>query len=187
MDDIVRESGLSKGAIYGHFASKEELLLALQDRTLESRIREVTDRFQPADSVRARVRSLLAAALAAGARADRDRLRLNLEFLAAALRTRSLQARVDARYARSHQLFRDLLEEGRGSGEVRPDVDPDVTAAALVALLDGISLHRALTTRVPADWRTLLSVTERSVFDGIGTQPGRHSKRRARSPAGARP
>ena len=31
MDDIVNESGLSKGAIYHHYGSKKELFLALID------------------------------------------------------------------------------------------------------------------------------------------------------------
>src|SRR3982750_3143286 len=31
MDDVVRESGLSVGAIYSYFASKEDLFLALSD------------------------------------------------------------------------------------------------------------------------------------------------------------
>src|SRR5437868_924307 len=31
MDDVVRESGLSVGAIYSYFPSKEELFLALSD------------------------------------------------------------------------------------------------------------------------------------------------------------
>ena len=32
MNDIVAESGLSKGALYNHFNSKEELIVAIYDR-----------------------------------------------------------------------------------------------------------------------------------------------------------
>jgi AcrR family transcriptional regulator len=167
MDDIVRGSRLSKGAIYGHFASKEELLLALQDRNLETRIRQVTDRFRPNWSVRARLHALLSAALVASATADRDRSRLNIEFLAVALRTRPLRARVDARYSRSHELFRALLREGQQTGELRRDLDASVAASAILAFLDGIALHRALTTSVPGDSRPLLRGVERLFFGGL--------------------
>ena len=35
MDDIVEESGLSKGALYGYFKSKEDLFLALRARRID--------------------------------------------------------------------------------------------------------------------------------------------------------
>jgi AcrR family transcriptional regulator len=35
MDDLVRTSGLSKGTLYWHFSSKEEVFLALFDRFVE--------------------------------------------------------------------------------------------------------------------------------------------------------
>ena len=47
MDEIVRESGLSKGAIYGHFKSKEELFVALQDRQLEVQLDQLRSTFAP--------------------------------------------------------------------------------------------------------------------------------------------
>ena len=36
VDDIAREAGISKGACYQHFSSKEEIFIATLDRTLES-------------------------------------------------------------------------------------------------------------------------------------------------------
>ena len=35
MDDLADAAGLSKGSLYWHFHSKEQLLLALFDRTME--------------------------------------------------------------------------------------------------------------------------------------------------------
>ena len=41
MADIIAESGLSAGAIYGHFAGKRELIAALAERTLGARRTEL--------------------------------------------------------------------------------------------------------------------------------------------------
>lgn len=43
MADIINESGLSAGAIYGHFAGKEELFVAVAERILGARTSELAD------------------------------------------------------------------------------------------------------------------------------------------------
>ena len=43
MADIIAESGLSAGAIYGHFASKEDIVRAAASEILENRIAEVSE------------------------------------------------------------------------------------------------------------------------------------------------
>lgn len=43
MADIIAESGLSAGAIYGHFAGKQELALAVAERILGNRMIEIGD------------------------------------------------------------------------------------------------------------------------------------------------
>ena len=46
MDDVVRESGLSVGAIYTYFASKEDLFLALSDRRAEQTLSYLNELFR---------------------------------------------------------------------------------------------------------------------------------------------
>ena len=49
MADIIEESGLSAGAIYGHFAGKKELFAAVAGRALDSRRGELEARSGSAD------------------------------------------------------------------------------------------------------------------------------------------
>lgn len=44
MADIITESGLSAGAIYGHFDSKQEIMLSVARRVLVNRMAELTGR-----------------------------------------------------------------------------------------------------------------------------------------------
>src|ERR687883_426065 len=46
MDDVVRESGLSVGAIYTYFSSKEDLFLALADARSEQTLGYLNDLFR---------------------------------------------------------------------------------------------------------------------------------------------
>ena len=44
MADIITESGLSAGAIYGHFESKQEIAIAVAERIVGNRLQEFGDR-----------------------------------------------------------------------------------------------------------------------------------------------
>src|SRR5205814_8849938 len=46
MDDVVRESGLSVGAIYSYFPSKEDLFLALSDDRADQTLTYLNDLFR---------------------------------------------------------------------------------------------------------------------------------------------
>ena len=167
MNDIVRASGLSKGAIYGHFPSKADLVVALQDRVLEGRLMETALRFQAGEPARERIRKLVSLLFERGAASDREKARLNLQFIASALHSPRLRSQVDARYDRVHRLFRDLIAEGQRSGEFRGNLDPAATATAVIAVLDGLAVDWAFTSEGRFDSERLLPTLEGLLFEGL--------------------
>ena len=171
MDRIVKESGLSKGAIYGHFGSKEGLLLALEERTLEERVK-ASDRESPALASSAeRLRGLLRSVISEPTRVGRERTRLMLQLNASAAQTPSLRQRIGDRYERVHERFRDLLAAGVRSGEFRRDLDPEAASTALLALLDGVMVDWAFTASDRFEWDRLLPSIEAILFEGL-LEPG---------------
>jgi TetR/AcrR family transcriptional regulator, transcriptional repressor of aconitase len=204
MNAIVRASGLSKGAIYGHFSSKAELVLALQDRTLDARVSAVALQFQSSGSADDRLLELLHAQLGSILSSDRERSRLNLQFTASALQSPSSRAQVDVRYERMHALFGDLLREGMTSGGFRADLDTDATATAILGLLDGLAVDWAFTSGSRFDWKRVLHAIEALLSRGLrnagtaspsgalgvhrkGRQTNRSSRPRFASPSGSGP
>lgn len=167
MDDIVEASGLSKGAIYGHFESKEQLLLALQDLTLERRIEEVTSQFSDSVPPVERINRLLRTYIEWARAAPSEQLRLNLELLTAAARTRSLRAGIDDRYERHHRLFAGLLLQGKRRGEFRADLDVRGATTVLLALLDGLTLEWALSTAARGRSPLVFDAIQSTLFDGV--------------------
>lgn len=65
MDQVAREAGLSKGALYVHFPSKEELFLALLDDAAATLVDRVTSAIATACGGRQKVQAALEAAAAA--------------------------------------------------------------------------------------------------------------------------
>jgi AcrR family transcriptional regulator len=140
MDDVVRESGLSVGAIYSYFPSKEELFLALIDDRNEQTLAYLNDLFRRpgpmADKTREAVDyffGLLTDELVSLAR-------VNVEFMTEAAKSPKVKARQERRCESVRQFMRWLLTEAQHQGDVRKDVDVDSAAELMLALNEGILL-----------------------------------------------
>ncbi|HEX8969909.1 MAG TPA: TetR/AcrR family transcriptional regulator [Chloroflexota bacterium] len=140
MDDVVRESGLSVGAIYSYFPSKEDLFLALSDDRAEQTVAYLNELFRRpgplADKTREAVDyffNQLSEELGAMAR-------VNVEFISEAARSERLKERQLRRCDSIRQFLRWLLSETQHTGDVRHDVDIDAAAELMMALNQGILL-----------------------------------------------
>lgn len=146
MADISRESGLSAGAVYGYFRSKEELIQEAASGTLAVAVsaldrllaeQEVPD---PADAVMITLEAVIGAATSEGL----DRTMLAMQSWSEALRS----PRIKATIAQSYNLVRERLTEvvrrGQGAGQLAPDVDPDEIGSVLFSLLPGFVLQRLI-------------------------------------------
>jgi AcrR family transcriptional regulator len=141
MDDIVEESGLSKGAIYGHFESKEKLFLAVQQRKLDAKLKTMESLFSAEDSAKERLQKALDSQFDENCGATREGCMMHLEILFTAARNESLRTDVEKRATSAYRFWRDILEEGVKRKEFRQDLDIESIAPILDAAVDGLSLH----------------------------------------------
>jgi AcrR family transcriptional regulator len=169
MDEIVAESRLSKGAIYGHFKSKEDLFVALQDKQLEESITVLASAFAPEDSARTKLEKVIGTAFGSIVNASKKSCRINLEFNVAAPRIKSIQRRRDERFMALHRFVVEIIKEGVEKREFRSDVDPNQMALILLAMADGLSLDWA-TTNLEFDWKALPEQVEKMVMRGLPVQ-----------------
>jgi len=175
MDDIVGRSGLSKGALYWYFESKEELFLALQDRQLASSLARLKARSGPTVSAMAKLEGAAEVAFESLIGKDREASEMNMEFNLAAMRMRPVQRRQDTRYRTVHSFILEYVKEGIQSGEFRSDLDPDKVATVLVGVIDGLSLHWA-TTSLDFDWDSIRKTLTRVVSEGLLRSKGLPTK-----------
>ena len=137
LEEVAAEAGLSKGAVYYNFASKEELFLAILDQHLDSRLAVIEEvRSGPGVSAGARE---AARRIAASLRDDRDWCLLFLEFCTQAARDPAIRRPFNARMERVSQALRDAFAaEGQPARQL-PDAIEDV--------INGVALHAMLYPR----------------------------------------
>lgn len=142
IDDIVREAGYSKGAYYFHFASKEDVLLAVVDDWAESRSKELegAEGSHPPDIA---LRSLLETLLSPEA-TENGEARLLLEFWGQGERN----PRVSRRLAQVYRSWREILvrafRRAQEAGVYASQEDPQIAADAALALHDGLAVQACI-------------------------------------------
>jgi AcrR family transcriptional regulator len=169
MDDIVRASGLSKGALYWYFASKDELIIALLDQLFGASISQLEAALKDDGSVPEQLRRLTQRIID-----DVDRgqslIPITYEFYAWAMRSKTVRKYVSAYYARYREGLIRLIRQGQKRGELRADLDPSVSALAYVALFEGMILIWVIdpkAVRFPRD----LSLAAEQAVRGLEAPP----------------
>jgi AcrR family transcriptional regulator len=166
MNDIVDESGLSKGAIYGHFESKEKLFLATWERQTTVGIEQLRQMFSPGDTAVDKLNKVGAITMASSCDCPPQMNKMLLEFMATASRMPALEPDMQRRYDTIHAFIAEIFEEGVSSGEFRRDTDEEGLTTILFATLDGLSLHSATLGRT-FDSNKLRETLLRTVLHGI--------------------
>jgi TetR/AcrR family transcriptional regulator, transcriptional repressor for nem operon len=139
LSDIMRETGLEKGGIYNHFASKEQLALEAFDYAiglLDQRLRLAL-----AGKTNA-VDRLLAFLMYFQSFAEEDppliggcpilNTAIEADDAYPVLRDRARSAMDDLR-----STIQRIITKGIARQEIRPDVNPDICATILIATLEG--------------------------------------------------
>jgi AcrR family transcriptional regulator len=152
MDDVVRQCGLSVGAIYSYFTSKEELFLALCDYRTEQTLNYLNDLFRTPGPM---VDKFTEAVDFFFRQLSEDLVplaRVSVEFLSEAAKSERLKERQQRRCDTIRQFLRWLLTEARMTGNIREDLDLDAAVDLMMALNEGIVLMSVAGLRqVPLD------------------------------------
>ena len=95
--EIAEQAGVSKGALYYNFASKEDLFLALLDARMDERLQEIEDAFSADESDGARV-DRAALDYTENLKRNREWIALFYEFTAHAARDGAFRERFSERF-----------------------------------------------------------------------------------------
>jgi len=140
VDDICAEAGISKGAFYHHFESKQALFLALLDgwlQTIDKAIKASKDKTAPETFMQ------MTEAFPFIFESAGENLPMFLEFWLQASRDDKIWQASIAPYRRYHKYFTALIKKGVDEGSF-VDVDPELTARMIVAMAMGLLLQSLL-------------------------------------------
>ena len=138
MDDVVRESGLSVGAIYTYFSSKEDLFLALAEARSEQTLAYMSDVFRRPAPMADKSREAIDYFFRHLTDEFIPLARIGVEFLSESAKSERIKERQQRRCEMVRQFYCWLLREAQQRGEVRADVDVEPAAELMMALNEGI-------------------------------------------------
>jgi AcrR family transcriptional regulator len=140
VDSICEQAGISKGAFYHHFKTKQDVFLALLDGWLQtfdqaieaSKDRPVPETFQ-----------MMTEYFPYIFESASDNLPMFLEFLQQANRDETIWQASIAPYRRYHKHFASLIKKGVAEGSF-VEVNPDLAARLIVSAAMGLLLQSLL-------------------------------------------
>src|SRR5574342_123030 len=140
VDDICTEAGISKGAFYHHFESKQELFLALLDgwlQTIDNAIEASKDKTAP-ETFTQMTEAFPYIFETAG-----EGLPMFLEFWLQASRDKKVWEASIAPYRRYHKYFTSLIKKGVDEGSF-VEVNPELASRMIVSTAMGLLLQSLL-------------------------------------------
>jgi AcrR family transcriptional regulator len=144
VDEVAARAGYSKGAVYWHFESKDDLFMALLDERLDRPTREMIELLEsapPDQDMGAEAGRRFVELL----RAERDMLLLEQEYWSQAVRDPRVRARYAEREARLRRaLGRALVTRVQHLGGPADEKQGEGWATAIMSLSDGLARQRLI-------------------------------------------
>ncbi len=138
MNDFIRASGLSKGGVYHHFKSKEDLLMGVVNRYFEEYLAEVTAIDLSNETAYLQLKYFLTG--------HQDLLlkmgnlsQLLMDFYAQAAYIPRLRDQFRTQYVTFQRYIADIVKIGIDNGEFVNTTTPNAIASGLIGVFDGIS------------------------------------------------
>lgn len=128
---IADEAGLTKGALYHHFASKDELLREIHDEYVDHQLREFDRIVAEYDDPRTQLEQLIHSILAS---VDRFRRNVTVFFQERRYLTGEHFEAVKAKRDRLDRGFRDVIDRGMAEGVFREDLDARAVTLGIIGM-----------------------------------------------------
>lgn len=173
MNDIVRASGLSKGGIYWHFKSKDDIIIAIFDEYFGTQTTQLDEILAEEGSATSRLMQLVDLA-GKGSKTWVTQFPFPMEFYALAARDEALKKRMLQYFGDYKERLVGLVRQGMANGEFRT-VDPTEAVVALEGLFEGILLLWAMDP-TQFDFSRQVKTSVRLLLEGL-QHPGQDGGR----------
>lgn len=142
MQDIVRHSGLSPGAIYNYFKSKEEIVAAIAKRRQVKERELVASAISEGPMNQALLRLRDAFLNELNNPEEQQRRRVSVQLWAEAQRNAEVRRIVERSFTEPHKLISDLFIDAQKRGVIADSVDANKLASFVIAIFHGLVLQK---------------------------------------------
>ena len=138
MDDIVTEAGLSKGALYWYFDSKDAIIISILDQIFDYETGHVRELLERENSAKLKLEVFIETMVK-----DLEKMKplmpIFFDFWSLSMRKKTINQAIKKYYQRFLDLIEPIIEDGIEQGEFRP-VNVKETAVAIGAMYEGTIL-----------------------------------------------
>jgi len=139
VDDIVQASGISKGGLYWHFKSKDELIAAILSQFFDQEMAALDALLQTAGTAPQKLQQLGQQIIADVSQMS-ELLTISLEFYALAARRQSVRLELQRYFQQYGNTLATLIQAGIDEGAFDPAVSAQQAALNLIAQFEGLVL-----------------------------------------------
>jgi AcrR family transcriptional regulator len=168
MDDIVEESGLSKGTLYWYFKSKEDIINAILRRLFTGELANLESLLEAERTVSERL-VLLTSDRVNGMKRMSRLVPIIFEFYAVAVHQQWVQQFIGEYFQQFRKLLEDLIQQGIDRGEFRP-VNATEAAISLASMYEGLTIHWLMDPQT-MQWDILSESSIPLLLDGLKVRP----------------
>ena len=138
MDDIVAQSGLSKGAIYWYFDSKDAIIVSILDQIFDYETGYIRESLEREDSAKMKLEVFVETTIK-----ELEKMKplmpIFFDFWSLSVRKKTVNQAIKRYYQSFLDLIEPILEQGIEQGEFHPVVVSE-TAIAIGAMFEGTIL-----------------------------------------------
>jgi AcrR family transcriptional regulator len=139
MDDIVQASGISKGGLYWHFKSKDDLIAAILSQFFNQEMAALDALLQTEGTAPQKLQQLGQQIIADVSQMS-ELLTISLEFYALAARSESVRLELQRYFQQYGNTLATLIQAGIDEGAFDPAVSAQQAALNLIAQFEGLVL-----------------------------------------------
>lgn len=167
MDDIAEEVGLSKGALYLYYKSKDAIIIALLKFFFEKEVNQLRALLQTEQQKPIREQLMIMNRMfAEGMKWMASLMPVAFEFYAVMARRKDVRLFLKDYFKEYRGLLASLIQRGIDQGEFQPTVDAEMLAIAVTALYEGLALLWMVDPQA-AQWEKVGEQSLAMLLDGI--------------------
>ncbi len=148
MNDIARKVGITKPAIYHHFKNKDELFREVLSIFFREMGEWSRSRFGSCKTLKELLRAFFqslksfreVADVLLGKKEESTQYSFLELFLSASRKDPSIQKRIESGFLQSRRFLKEQLVNAQKRGEIRKDIDCEILAFQIHALIEGTGL-----------------------------------------------
>lgn len=166
IDDIVSLSGMSKGAIYNYFESKEEIYIQLMNMRTDQDFAKIDKQFADMKTATEKLTYLFSVYTRAESNLKwQNSIRVHIEFWITSSRQEELQKLMIDRYNHKYLSYlENVIQDGIDKGEFHESSDPRLVASLFWGIIDGVCLHYSVIGEQFA-YKEILKKAEEIIFN----------------------